>query len=180
MEFWKDVPGYEELYQASTYGRIRSKPGKTTYTEYHGERAWASRILKEKNKKAREKRVDLWKDGEVKTHLVHRLVADTFLEEEEGKPCINHKDGNPKNNHIENLERCTYKENIDHAYDNGLIGANKTILLFPRGAAKEFRSMRQASKHIGLSPNAIGQAYRSGKNTVIGVAFIVKERKKKR
>lgn len=53
-------------------------------------------------------------------HYVHRLVALTFLNREEGKTFINHKDGNKLNNHYMNLEWCTNSENINHAWENGL------------------------------------------------------------
>ena len=51
---------------------------------------------------------------------MHRLVALTYLDNPNGYNCINHKDGNKLNNHIENLEWCTVKQNTQHAYDNGL------------------------------------------------------------
>ena len=129
MEKWKDIPGYEGSYEVSNKGRVRSKKGKTTYTKRHGKRVWKSRVLKEKNKTAREQRVDLWKEGEPKTFLVHRLVAMAFIPNPENKPCINHKDGDPRNNKIGNLEWCTYKENENHAKRNGLDGHSKVIYL---------------------------------------------------
>ena len=80
MEEWKEIPGYEKLYEASTYGNIRTCEGKVTRTERHGERLWKQRVLKQKTDKGGYKRVSLWKDGRGKTHLVHRLVSSTFLQ----------------------------------------------------------------------------------------------------
>ena len=60
--------------------------------------------------------VDLFKNNKRKTYLVHRLVADAFLENPQKKRTVNHKDGNRQNNHIENLEWATYSENIKHSY----------------------------------------------------------------
>ena len=77
-EVWKDIPGYEDIYQASNYGRIRSSEGKTTYSRKHGVRHWKSRVLKLKVDNQFSKRVSLWKDGKQKDFLVHRLVAATF------------------------------------------------------------------------------------------------------
>lgn len=58
--------------------------------------------------------------GVRKTKFVHRLVAENFLDEEDGKFIVNHKDGNKYNNHVDNLEWCTVSENVQHAYDIGL------------------------------------------------------------
>ena len=166
MERWKNIPGYEGLYEASSKGQIRSKKGKTTYTERHGERVWKSRILKEKDKKGRETRYDLWKNGKSKTFLGHRLIAQTFIPNLENKPCVNHIDGNPKNNHIENLEWCTYKENEIHSLENGLSGTAITIILVDKisGEKQSFHSMSRASRFIGFNNGYISGLLKRGKN----------------
>ena len=165
MEDWKDIPKYEGLYEASNKGRIRSKEGKATYTERHGKRIWKSRILKEKSKSDRAPRVSLWKDGKSKSFLVHRLVAKSFLSNPENKPCINHIDGNPQNNYLENLEWCTYEENQNHAFDNELIGTATKVSLINKetGQEKTFRSMAKASKHIEKYEDYIASLLREGK-----------------
>lgn len=65
-EIWKDVVGYENIYEVSSYGRVRTTIGKTTYTERHGVRHWKQRYLKNKTPKGRDVRVSLWKDGKLK------------------------------------------------------------------------------------------------------------------
>ena len=155
-EIWKDIPEYEGIYQASNYGRIRTSPNKTTFTERHGVRHWKSRIMKGRGDyKTTGKRVSLWKDGKCKDWLVARLVAITFL----GKPTknantVNHINGNRLDNRVDNLEWLSLGDNIRHAFDTGLMPYKK-IKLFNKDCELIFRSMVLASKHIGRNQGYI-------------------------
>lgn len=60
-----------------------------------------------------------------KPEMIHRIVANCFIPNPLNKPCVNHIDGNKKNNHVSNLEWCTYSENMKHAVDTGLYTAVK-------------------------------------------------------
>ena len=126
MERWKDIPGYEGIYQASDTGLIRTKPGKTTYTERHGVRHWKTRVLKPKcqirkgNTGKRDARVNLWKDGKEKTWLVSRLVALTWCDGYSDGMTVDHIDGNPGNNSCTNLEWVSLTENIKRGWTNGM------------------------------------------------------------
>ena len=167
-EIWRDIPEYEGLYEASSHGRVRSKEGKVTYSEYHGKRVWKSRILKEKNPNKngrRDRRVDLWKDGKSKTLLVSRIVAITFIPNPDNKKFINHIDGDHRNNHVENLEWATSTENNNHAFDNDLIGTNIRIKLIRKSDNKkyEFRSMARASEFLGRNKGYISSLIKRGK-----------------
>jgi hypothetical protein len=64
--------------------------------------------------------IGLHKNKKIKKYSIHRLVAQTFLPNPENKSQVNHKDGNKKNNHIDNLEWCTPRENCVHAYSLNL------------------------------------------------------------
>lgn len=64
--------------------------------------------------------VTLYGASGTKRELVHRLVAQAFVPNPQGKPAINHKDGNPRNNRADNLEWCTQRENVHHAIRTGL------------------------------------------------------------
>ena len=153
METWKDIPDYEGLYEASDKGRVRSKEGKITYTKHHGFREWKSRILKEKNTKGREVRVDLWKNGKPKSYLVHQLVGIAFLPNPNKYKCINHLDGNPRNNNVDNLEWCDHHTNNNHAFDNRLIKTGKRTVLISINSVDihNFRSISKASEFLGRS-----------------------------
>lgn len=111
MEVWKQIDGYEN-YEVSNLGRVRSLPKKTRK---------GIRVLKPI--KQSYLTVDLCKDGVVKKHLIHRIVAKEFISNPEMKQEVNHKDGNKHNNSIDNLEWVTRCENRKHAFDIGLQSA---------------------------------------------------------
>lgn len=150
-EIWKDIPEYEGIYEASTYGRIRTKEGKTTYSIRHGTRQWKSRILKGRgNHPTTGKRVSLWKNGEMKDMLVARLVAFTFLGIPKDKMTVNHKNGNRLDNRIENLEWLSLADNIRHGFETGLYGTQYKITLKAKdNSLHTFRSHSQASLWLG-------------------------------
>ena len=153
-EVWKDIPGYEKIYQASNLGKIRTHKDKTTYSKRHGVRHWKQKVLKPKitkstnGRKRYDARVELWKDGKHKTYLVSRLIGLTFLGE--SNLTINHIDGNPLNNRVDNLEWVSLKENIQKAFENNLYKQTKT-LLYDKETNQwyEFRSMSRASVFTG-------------------------------
>lgn len=114
-EEWKDVAGYEGLYMVSNIGRVKSLCFRNNKITIRRDRllaqhlSWNGRI-----------QIDLSKDGVHKRVTLHRLVAQAFIPNPDGLPQINHKDGNPRNCHIDNLEWCTASHNMAHAYRNGL------------------------------------------------------------
>ncbi|EAC2211155.1 NUMOD4 domain-containing protein [Listeria monocytogenes] len=169
MEIWKDVPGYELIYQASNEGNIRTHEEKTTFSSKHGKRRWKQRILKQKQDKGGYKRVSLWKNGNSKDYLVHRIIALTFIPQIPNKTLINHKDCNPSNNNVNNLEWCDYRENLLHAFDNRL-NENAQAIVLVNSKTKEtkyFRSKTEASRFLGKSHGYISQKLKEG-STVIG------------
>lgn len=166
-EIWKDVVGYENIYEVSNFGNVRTYENKTTWTERHGLRHWKQRYLKNKTPNGRDVRVSLWKNGKVKYWLVHRLVAYAFIPNaDETKNSINHIDGNPKNNHVENLEWCNHYENNNHAFDNGLISISKktTLLRLSDNKTFNFRSMGKASLFLGHNSGYISNTLKRNKD----------------
>ena len=122
-EIWKDIKGYEGLYQISNLGRVKSfresaKFGKQK--EY---------ILKPSMINSGYHVVTLYKkDRTRRKHQLHRLVADAFIPNTENLPCINHKDENKINNEVSNLEWCTYSYNNN--YGTAKERARKTRMKF--------------------------------------------------
>lgn len=118
-EEWRDIPGFENRYQVSTYGRVRSVP---RYVSNHtGELLVKGKVLSQRTNKKGYMCIDIVRnDGKRCYYGVHRLVALTFLQNPLNKPQVNHIDGNKVNNHIDNLEWCTNSENEKHAFRMGL------------------------------------------------------------
>ena len=109
MEIWKDIDGYEGLYQVSSLGRIKSYKCKK------------EKILKLGSNPLGYSIIGLWKNRKQKFYPVHRLVANTFITNKHNKREVNHIDGNKKNNNVTNLEWATRSENMKHAVNKGLL-----------------------------------------------------------
>jgi len=125
QEIWKDIKGYQGLYQVSNKGRIKSLARYITvnhvnngnYTYFQNEK-----ILTPKGQ--RYLKVALRKDGKKHWHSMHRLIAIHFIPNPQNKPEVNHINGNKQDNAISNLEWNTSSENKEHAYRIGLMKSN--------------------------------------------------------
>lgn len=107
-EVWKDVVGYEGLYQVSNLGRVKSM--RKSWAS-HGEKEHIMRPTKTKGYEYLKLRGN---DGVDKSTPVHRLVALAFIPNPNGYKCVNHKDENKLNNNVENLEWCTLAYNFNY------------------------------------------------------------------
>ena len=112
---WRDIDGFEGLYQVNREGEVKSLQGWNGHSYIRRER-----LIKPTMTTTGYKKVDLMKDGKKKTLKLHRVIANAFIPNPNKYPVINHIDGNPLNNTIENLEWCTQRANCQHAYDTGL------------------------------------------------------------
>ena len=113
MEIWKDIEGFEGSYQVSNFGNVKSLP-KLVYVsnpKFTGYRQTKERLLKSGKTKMGYKLVILRKDNKSKSVYVHRLVAKAFIPNPNNLPEVNHKDENPLNNDVNNLEWCTHSYN---------------------------------------------------------------------
>jgi len=126
QEEWRCVYGYEGIYEISNHGAVRSLTRKSKHSR-GGSRTLKGRLMKN-GYCGDYDAVQLSKYGKVTNHLIHRLVASSFIDNPDNKKCVNHKDGNKKNNHSYNLEWCTYSENEKHSYSELGKKPNKTNL----------------------------------------------------
>ena len=166
-EVWKDITGYEGLYQVSNLSRVKSldrykkaKSGKLYIRK--------GRVLKSIINGSKYYQVCLYKNNTQKIILVHRLVAKAFIPNPDNKPQINHIDNNPSNNNISNLEWTTQSENIRHADKQGRRDFSKFykpvvgVSLFD-GNVVYFKSMNSVSD-AGYSAGCVCACIKKTKN----------------
>ena len=128
IEEFRDIPGYEGLYEVSNLGRVRRN----------------GKILKPYDNDGY-LRVDLFKNGIVRKFLIHRLVAQAFIPNPKNLPQINHKDEDKTNNTVENLEWCDNKYNINYSLA-------KPVLQFDLNGnfIKEWPSAKKVEEELGI------------------------------
>ena len=121
-EEWRDIKGYEGLYQVSNLGKVKRL---TNYVKNNGVYGKTKKIkIKDRILTPINfvgyKAVKLCKNGIEKRYYLHRLIAETFIDNLENKSEVNHIDGNKSNNIIKNLEWVTHQENCKHRDNNKL------------------------------------------------------------
>lgn len=153
-EIWKDIEGYEGLYQVSNMGRVKS--------------VRRNILLKSRIARGYE-RVNLSKNGKYLTKKVHRLVANAFIPNPDNLPQVNHKDENKTNNCVDNLEWCDSKYNINYGMGNkkrGLSNTNgklsKPVCQYSKDGCfiKEWKSIRDIERMTGYSSGHISRCCR--------------------
>ena len=108
-EIWRPIVGYEGLYEVSSYGRVRSLDRYDNKNHFR-----KGLIMKQNNDGRGYMSVILCLNGKIKKYLVHRLVAQAFIPNPDNLPEVNHKDENPENNSVTNLEWCDHSYNINY------------------------------------------------------------------
>jgi hypothetical protein len=150
MEIWKDVIGYEGLYQISNLGNVKYYKKKTT----KGDGILCKKFSSHYHA------VGFYKFGKRKTYLIHRLVAFAFIENTFNKPQVNHINGIKTDNRVENLEWVTASENSKHSYLLGLTKpTNKKIKCSVTNII--YNSLKEASLKTGIK-------YKTLSNMLIG------------
>ena len=166
MEVWRDIPGYEGLYQVSNSGHVKSMKRKYFNSGIGRDYCKAEKILtpRENKKRFGYFELSLHKDGKEKRFKLHRLVALAFVPNPNNYPQVNHIDGNKGNNSVENLEWCSCKYNINHALKTGL--ANKEYRMTRLqcvDTGEIFRSVVYASNALNCDRSSIFKSMRKNK-----------------
>ena len=169
MEIWKDIPHYENLYEASNHGNIRTKNGKITSSARFPKRVWKQRIMKQKYRITKRGRKDalvcLWKNGKPHYHLVSRLIASAFHGDYLfSKLTVNHKDGNTLNNTANNLEWMTRAENIQYGFSNGQFDSimKHVCVVSKNGERIEARSYSELDRKLGRYKGYVSRCFAHG------------------
>lgn len=156
-EIWKDIEGYEKLYQISSFGRVRRWKRKLKQWYYIKPYPINSGYLM----------VTLSVNNTKKKFLVHRLVAEAFLPNTEKHPCINHIDCVKTNNMASNLEWCTYFTNNQPNKKNGT-GRRPVYQIKDGVVVGEYVSIADAAEKTGFLYSAISNALTGRSKTAYG------------
>ena len=154
---WKPVRGYEDRYMVSNDGRVKSLD---LYVNCKGgQRLSKGRIKPQRKNNRGYVCVGLCKDNHTYNHLVHRLVAEAFIPNTEGKPQVNHIDGDLNNNCADNLEWVTDNENKTHSSikAGGTQRPQKAVIVTEKisGEKTYYCGLREAERALNLDHGSV-------------------------
>ena len=170
-EIWKDIEGYEG-YQVSNLGRVKSPDIYIMVNNKYKLYKNGNILTPYKHKKTGYMSITI---GKHSTIMVHRLVAKAFISNFNNYPCINHKDENKQNNHVDNLEWCTHKYNNN--YGNNTKKLCKPVLQYDLNGnfIKEYYGANEASRQTGINCTNICKCCRGERKKTKGFIFKYKE-----
>ena len=161
-ETWKDVVGYEGLYEVSNKGNVYSVERMDALGREQG-----GLVLKPKYNNRGYLMVSLYKNGKLKNRTVHRIVAEAFIPNPKGFLEINHKDENKSNNEIFNLEWCTREHNVKYGTSIERISKKVRAVNIGTGEVVTFNSTQEAGRK-GYSASGVSRACRGTYKTDTG------------
>lgn len=164
-EIWKDIKGYEDIYQISNLGRVKSVE--------------TDRILKGCKTSNGYLIVSLYKNSVMSTKKIHRLVADAFIQNPENKPQVNHIDENKTHNMVSNLEWMTAKENSNHGTRTDRLAKTLSIPIIATniktGESTEFYGSSECARQLGIHVSCVTGVLKGRRNQTGGYTFKYKE-----
>lgn len=190
-EIWKDIKGYEGLYQISSFGNVKSLD--RYIINKNGDKQYFPGKYLTQGISDSYLKVTLSKNNKQRTFRVHILVAIAFIPNPENKPEVNHIDGNKKNNKVNNLEWNTRSENELHAYRNGLAkpsnkqkqavakyakeNYSKKVIQYSLNGEfiKEWNSMHDVWRELGIRPSYICRCCKGLRNQTYGYIWKYKQ-----
>lgn len=170
IEEWRDSITLSGTHKVSNLGRIK-RLSRRINSSYGSTRRLNERICAHAPNDGGYRRINLTHNGVMKGFLVHRMVAEAFIPNPNGLPCINHIDGNKLNNAVENLEWCTHLENMRHAHDTGLVDCKTPVCCAKNGRGQWFPSLEDAKKRTGVSKPCICAAAKKKQKTAGGMVW---------
>ena len=166
-EIWKDIKGFEGIYQISNQGRVRSLD-RVVIFKNGASRKYKGQILSKMISKYGYERVDLRMNGKHKIYSVHRLVAEAFIPNPEGKETVNHKDENKQNNCVDNLEWMTIKENSNYGTRNMRMAKSQGQKVRCIETGKIYYSLTEAERQTGIDRHRISRVCKGLQEMTIG------------
>lgn len=171
-EIWRDIPGYEGLYQVSNLGRVRSLDRYVFTIKGCGKRFVSGEIKKPTQRKSGYLKTGLYKEGKSKTREVQRLVAEAFIDNPLGKTQVNHIDGDKTNNCVSNLEWVTPQENTIHSFTVLKRGLRKVHQCDLDGnIINTFDSVKEASERTNVARCSISNVIHGRRNKAGGYVW---------
>ena len=159
-EEWRDIKGYEGLYQVSNLGRVRS-------LNCRGHKGCIGILTPRLDGKGYEM-VALYKEGKARNTKVHRLVAQAFIPNPNNYPQVNHKDENKTNNDVKNLEWCTNEYNHNYGTRNERVAKSLSKKVICITTGEIFNSMREACRKYKIHTGSMTEKKKKKKKTAGG------------
>lgn len=168
MENWKDIKGYEGLYQISDYGNVKRLAGSPKCKE--------DRIMTKSVSSNGYLFVTLYKNGKSKTHRIHRLVLENFNPVENMENLeVNHLDEDRTNNNLSNLQWCTRQENLNYGNRAKKYTQSRGHKVKCIETGKVYDSLREAERDTGCAHTHISDCIRGKQKTCGGYHWILSE-----